>query len=344
MLRSWQVSEVQWLPNGNSLVIRGSDHPDAQERLTDRICVLSLPDAALREIAAPKVKYAGLSVSPDGASVAYRAPEVDGPIPHDVFIQPLRNGPAVNMTASRVHNRVDAFVWTSDSSFVALAEDGFSNRLYQIGADGPAHNVEAAADDTIAFDRKAGVLALVRQSWTERPELWISLDGGPPRQATNLNREWRDIGLIAPQYLHFRSFDSTQIEAALLVPASYRKGTRVPAVVMVHGGPPGRWSNPPHTWGYPTGQVLAAQGYAVLYPNVRGSSGYGQKFIEMNRGDLGGGDFKDLMAGMDYLVQAGIADPDRLGISRLVIRRLSERVGRYANEPLQSSGGRRGLE
>ncbi len=64
----------------------------------------------------------------------------------------------------------------------------------------------------------------------------------------------------------------------------------------------------------PLGQLLAARGYAVLYPNIRGSSGYGQKFIELNRGDWGGGDYRDVMAGIDDLITRGIANPEKLAI------------------------------
>jgi dipeptidyl aminopeptidase/acylaminoacyl peptidase len=81
-------------------------------------------------------------------------------------------------------------------------------------------------------------------------------------------------------------------------------------VVLVHGGPTGRWTESVDAWG----QLLAARGYGVLYPNVRGSSGYGQKFAEMNRADWGGGDLKDVMAGVDDLIAKGITDPERLGI------------------------------
>jgi dipeptidyl aminopeptidase/acylaminoacyl peptidase len=81
-------------------------------------------------------------------------------------------------------------------------------------------------------------------------------------------------------------------------------------VVLVHGGPTGRWVDSFEPWG----QLLVARGYAVLYPNVRGSTGYGHRFVEMNRADWGGGDFKDVMAGADWLVAQGIADPNRLGI------------------------------
>ena len=80
--------------------------------------------------------------------------------------------------------------------------------------------------------------------------------------------------------------------------------------MLVHGGPTGAWQDSIETWG----QLLAAHGFAVFYPNIRGSTGYGQRFIEMNRADWGGGDFRDVMAGVDYLIAQKIADPERLGI------------------------------
>ena len=75
-------------------------------------------------------------------------------------------------------------------------------------------------------------------------------------------------------------------------------------------GPTGRWADSFETWG----QLLAQRGYAVIYPNIRGSIGYGQKFVEMNRADWGGGDFKEVMAAVDAMIARGVADPNRLGI------------------------------
>jgi dipeptidyl aminopeptidase/acylaminoacyl peptidase len=84
----------------------------------------------------------------------------------------------------------------------------------------------------------------------------------------------------------------------------------LPLITLVHGGPAGRWQDAFEPWG----QMLVSRGYAIFYANIRGSTGYGQKFLESNRADWGGGDFKDLMAGIDSLIQKGIADPERLGI------------------------------
>ena len=85
---------------------------------------------------------------------------------------------------------------------------------------------------------------------------------------------------------------------------------KLPAVILVHGGPTGAWTDRFDAWG----QLLAAHGFVVLSPNVRGSTGYGYDFMAINRYDWGGGDFKDVLAGVDWLIKKGIADPDRLGI------------------------------
>src|SRR4030095_11040452 len=83
-----------------------------------------------------------------------------------------------------------------------------------------------------------------------------------------------------------------------------------PLVVLVHGGPTARWADAFEPWG----QLLAARGYAVLYPTVRWSFGDGHRCVEMSRADWGGGAFKDVMAGVDWAIARGIADPNRLGI------------------------------
>ena len=87
----------------------------------------------------------------------------------------------------------------------------------------------------------------------------------------------------------------------------------MPLVVLIHGGPTGRWNDGYSFFGWT--QLLASHGYAVFCPNIRGSTGYGGSFLVKNRADWGGGDFKDVMAGVDDLIARGIADPDRLGIA-----------------------------
>jgi dipeptidyl aminopeptidase/acylaminoacyl peptidase len=155
-----------------------------------------------------------------------------------------------------------------------------------------------------------GVLAFVSQNATQPEELWLWDQKTQPQQISHLNEAWKEYTLSAPQYYRYKSFDGTEIEAALLKPPGYDGKLKLPLIALIHGGPTGRWSEAIDTWG----QLLATHGYAVFYPNIRGSVGYGQKFVESNRGDWGGGDFQDVMAGVKDLVERGIADPNRLGI------------------------------
>jgi dipeptidyl aminopeptidase/acylaminoacyl peptidase len=154
------------------------------------------------------------------------------------------------------------------------------------------------------------VTAFSAQEATAAPELWLARKGGAAEKVTHFNKEWDAIPLVKLESVHYRSFDGKEIEAGVLMPPGYRAGTKVPTIVMVHGGPTGFWSDSFDRWG----QLLAARGYAILYPNIRGSVGYGHDFIVSNRHDWGGGDWKDVCAAADFAVSQGFADPERLGI------------------------------
>ncbi len=160
-----------------------------------------------------------------------------------------------------------------------------------------------------------GEIAYVAQNGVTPPEVWIwnPKGGAAAKQVSHVNDAWKQFKLATPEYYKYKSFDGMEIEAALLRPVGGPGAdakTKLPLIALIHGGPTGRWSDAIDTWG----QLLAARGYAVFYPNIRGSVGYGQKFVETNKADWGGGDYKDVMAGVKDLVDRGIADGGRLGI------------------------------
>jgi dipeptidyl aminopeptidase/acylaminoacyl peptidase len=117
-------------------------------------------------------------------------------------------------------------------------------------------------------------------------------------------------GLVAPEVIQYASKDGTKIDAILYRPRNYKSGTKYPAVLWIHGGPEGQDTFRFDTWA----QYLAQQGYVVLEPNYRGSTGYGEKFRNMNVEDSGGGEMDDVAMGVDYLVKQGLADPKKLAI------------------------------
>ena len=107
-----------------------------------------------------------------------------------------------------------------------------------------------------AFVAGPEVLAYLAESTTVAPELWLSRKGGMAEKVTHFNKEWDSIPLIAPEIVRYRSFDGKEIEAALLKPAGYKPGTRVPFVMLVHGGPSGLFADGFHAWS----QLLVARG------------------------------------------------------------------------------------
>ena len=115
--------------------------------------------------------------------------------------------------------------------------------------------------------------------------------------------------------IRWKAPDGLAIEGLLTYPAGYTQGKRVPLLVIVHGGPTGVFTQSfIGTPGpYPIA-IFASRGYAVLRCNVRGSSGYGRKFRYANYQDWGGGDYRDIMSGVDHVIGMGVADADRLGI------------------------------
>ena len=183
--------------------------------------------------------------------------------------------------------------------------------------------------------RGARRAASARSGLDTRPGLAVSADGsraaatcesadeaaevvlwedGKRRTLTNLNAE------VAPRLANidwrayrWSSSDGFEIEGLLALPRGDVNGPR-PLVVLVHGGPTGAWS-----WMFAPAaglvQLLAAEGYATLLPNVRGSVGWGPEFAEANLGDMGGGDFQDILTGIDALVRDGIVDDKRVAIT-----------------------------
>lgn len=116
--------------------------------------------------------------------------------------------------------------------------------------------------------------------------------------------------LQIPERIQWRSKDNLTITGILYKPRGYQSGTRYPAVLWIHGGPEGQDGFRLDVWA----QYLAQQGYVVLEPNYRGSSGYGEKFRNLNVEDSGGGEVDDVAAGARYLIDKGLADPKRIAI------------------------------
>lgn len=305
----WHIDEAEWLPNGTAMIVSATDHPESDAEI-NRIYSINLADGKLTEIAAPRGPFSRLRVSPDGKSVIYLAAAVDGPQPHDLFLLTLSDVKIRNLTSASLDRPVLNYAWTSDKTVVATIQNGGKTSLAAIGVDGKVNPVPNFPVNPRSFDTSNSLVAFAGNSAAEPDELWLWDADKSAQRVSDFNKSWRQLTILPPEWIRYRSFDGLEIEGALIKPKGYVSGTRAPLIVLIHGGPTSVWQDSIESWG----QLLAARGFAIFYPNIRGSTGYGQKFVEMNRADWGGSDFKDVMAGVDYLIAQGIADPQRLGI------------------------------
>jgi len=168
---------------------------------------------------------------------------------------------------------------------------------------------------TASVDGKT--LAFIGEGPSLSPDIYMtSADRWRPQRLTDINPQISGFQLGVHRVVTWPSrADGEEIEGVLTLPVGYEESSRVPLLLVIHGGPSGVSSNrfSATRGAYPI-QVFAGLGYAVLQPNYRGSTGYGERFRGLNRGDISGRDWIDIDSGVDYLIEEGIADAEGLGV------------------------------
>jgi dipeptidyl aminopeptidase/acylaminoacyl peptidase len=177
-----------------------------------------------------------------------------------------------------------------------------------------------------SIDRAGETLVYLREDSVSPREVWTmrvaaaarsakgrAAAASPPRALTDTNPQARELLSFPKELVTWKGAGGWEMEGLLVYPPGHARGTRVPLALNVHGGPAGTHSNAftpgVRLWAWP---LFAQKGYAIFFPNPRGSGGYGEEFRAANVRDWGGADYEDLMSGVDALVERGIADPERL--------------------------------
>jgi dipeptidyl aminopeptidase/acylaminoacyl peptidase len=230
---------------------------------------------------------------------------------------------------------VNDYVWSADSTSIYIqANDGtfgrrehmFEQAIVRVTvSDGTAERMDsgAAVNFSLSLSRDGRRLAYRSiQGRTMGDVIVMDTSTRRTTKITEVNPELRQFALGSLEPVSWKSFDGMEIWGLLLTPPNVPPGRPMPLLVYIHGGPGGGVTHgifPQFMTGvgqvdpYPT-EAFASAGYAVLFPMPRGGAGYGETGQRMIVNAWGEGDYKDIMAGVDAMIAAGVADPNRLGV------------------------------
>jgi dipeptidyl aminopeptidase/acylaminoacyl peptidase len=308
--QGYRIDDFQWQSPGQ-LLISATDRPRVEE-FTSAIYSVSATDGTLTPVSRPPQPFEGLLASPDGSQFAVRASGAGGPAARDLFVAAVADG-ALRSVSTPPALAVAEVRWYEKSVIWMRVVDGFYNRIVRV----TEHAAPVPFDPHLsvaAFDVSPdGALAFVGEDFTHLPQIYVRTPDGRTRQVSQLQDGWQDTALAPTTIFRTKSFDGTLIEAALMRPVAAPSAAKLPLVLLVHGGPASSFAAG-YGWQTAWAQLLAAHGYQVLMVNARGSNGYSEEFVKANRGDWGGGDYKDLMSVLDAVIARGATDPARLGI------------------------------
>ena len=238
------------------------------------------------------------------------------------FVIDVAGGEPVNLTPASFRGHINWVGWKDDRTAMYRANEGVWSTLSTVSASGGARSVVYNAEQTgvniysLSFSKDAKCLAFVGSSTTIPADIYFWQPKKKLKRMTRLNPwiEERDLG--EQKVVRYKARDGVEIEGLAIFPVGYQKDSSYPLVVNVHGGPESNFLN---DWMRTTrysiaGQVLAGRGYVVFYPNYRSSTGYGLDFAMAGYGDAAGVEFDDIADGIDYFVEQGIVDKDRVGL------------------------------
>lgn len=322
LTRDVTVWGVDPTPDGSAVIIAAStknlvDH----EYMFQQLHHLDLASGELRQLTRHAGKLGDFAVSPDGTNVAFTgARDVRDHAASQAWVVPLAGGQARNLTPPGFRGHVNEVSWRDASTLLVHSSEGVWNNLrlaplgggeWQLLLDGRGAGVVAGAPSA---SRDGGVIAFVGSTPSVPAEVYLWRPNGRLRQLTTRNPWLAERRLGRQEVIRYTARDGQEIEAILVYPLNYQKGTRYPLIVSVHGGPEAHHSNGWLTRYLDPAQVLAARGYLALYPNYRASTGYGVEFAMAGYGDPAGKEFDDVADGIAHLVTIGLADSERVGL------------------------------
>ena len=319
----WDESLGVWSPDGTRIAFASNrtDEPDGNENSDIWIVPSDLeePTASPRRVTTNEGSDRSPAWSADGRSLAYTTgirPDLIWYATTHLAVISIDGGEPYLLTTDLDRN-VSQPRFSDDGDWIWFRlEDSGENHVARIRPNG--EDLERPISGSFsagAFDWAGGTFA-VSVSYLDHPGEIYRMTGaergsGDLSRVTGHNDDFLSKVLVAEtRNIQFHSADGTEVEGFVTFPPDFVEGQRYPTLLRIHGGPVSQFN---HGFQFES-QLFAANGYVVVRTNPRGSSGYGQDFSAALWADWGNPDFRDVMAGVDYAIEQGWSDPDRLGV------------------------------
>jgi dipeptidyl aminopeptidase/acylaminoacyl peptidase len=315
------ASEIHWSPPGDRLAVALQPTPLIDDRYMKRkLHVVDPENGAVRARLNNPGKLGEVAWSPDGGRLALiSATDYNDPNASRLMIAPAEGGPLIDLLPG-YEGDIVSFAFKDNDTVAFVAHQGTQSLFGTIGADGSGRRTIVPKGGPILHDcdlsRDGRKAVFVADSPAHPGELFVMADGdAAPARWTDSNPWLAEVDLAPQEVVTYNARDGLELEGVLVRPLNEAKGKRHPLIVVVHGGPEAHFTNGWLTSYSRPGQFAAARGYAVFYPNYRGSTGRGVEFSKLDQADYAEEEFNDLVDGADHLIEAGLVDRDRVGVT-----------------------------
>lgn len=314
----WNDSDPQWSPDGTRIAfVSNRTGKEYEENRNTDVWVISAEGGKLTKISDHDEADNQPRWSPDGKWIAFTGEIHDRDHPK-IFLAASNGGSPSTLAANGLDLIPGGLEWSDDGKSLYF-ETGVKgeNQLFRV--DVPAKSVTQVTSGPRAvrgvdFNFAGGKMAYLVNDFKHLDNLYVaSVDGKNERKLTDLNEAlWKQLRLADVERFTYKSADDWDVDGFFVKPIGWQAGKKYPLILSIHGGPAGQYGV---DW-YQEFQVYAAKGYAVLFTNPRGSTGYGQKFERGIVNEWGGKDYQDVMNGLDAaLKRYPWIDQDRMGVT-----------------------------
>ena len=317
---SGSASHLEWSPDGKHYAVALAPTPLIDDHyMTRDIFVVETEGAKIRNQMDLIGKLGAFQWSPEGNHLVWiGAEDIHDPSPGRLYAASAQGGERQELVPNYA-GQVSAFYWQDDESVVWIGGRGVwtEQGRTSVRKAQPAGEAPDSGPIIRAVDAHAGqqVAAALVDTPMHPGEVYLLRPGSEPQRLTHSNPILEERQIARQEAITYQARDGLELDAILIHPMNSAPKAGSPLVMMIHGGPESHYSNGwMSSYGRPA-QTLAGQGYLVVYPNYRGSTGRGVEFSKMGQHDYAGPEFDDIVDAKTHLVKAGLADTDRTGIT-----------------------------